>query len=130
MTELLNAIGFEAEKVGKVGDDGIDVKGKLRVYEFASVDLEVQVKRYAKQAINKQTIKNFRSSIPINSQAAFVTTSDFSATAREEAEKPGFKRIGLINGRQLVDLLIEHYDALPEEVREQLALQRTLIPKV
>ena len=44
----------------------------------------------------------------------------------------GFKRIGLIDGEQLVDILTEEYDQmydrLPAEVREKLGLRRALIP--
>lgn len=128
VTELLSAIGFDAQHVGKTGDDGIDVRGTLRVYDFASVDLSVQVKRYKSGKINQSLIKQFRSSVPERSQAAFVTTSDFNSAAREEAEKEGFKKIGLINGVQLVGILIEHYDDLDQAVREKLNLRKTLIP--
>lgn len=129
VTELLAAIGFEARHVGQVGDGGVDVEGILRVYDFASVDLKVQVKRYASGYIGPKAIKDFRSSVPLQWQASFVTTSDYSSKAREEAEKTGFKKIGLINGKQLVGILIEHYDALPPELQDKLGLQKTLIPK-
>lgn len=127
--ELLTAVGFEAEHVGKSGDGGIDVTGVLRVYEFATVDLRVQVKRYKNQGkIDHKAIKHFRSSVPEKAQAAFVTTADFTPKARDEAEKRGFKKIGLINGPQLVDILIEHYASLSLEMREKLNLRPTLIP--
>jgi restriction system protein len=126
--ELLTAVGFDAEHTGKSGDGGVDVKGKLRVYEFATVDLMVQVKRYTSGKISHQDIQRFRSSVPERTQAAFVTTSDFTSKARDEAERDGFKKIGLINGMQFVDILIERYDDLSEEVRNQLNLKKTLLP--
>ena len=129
VTELLTAIGFEAEHVGKTGDGGIDVQGTLRVYDFANVDLRVQVKRYQpKSKVDKKTIKDFRGSLPEKVQAAFVTTSDFNSQARDEAEKEGYKKIGLINGQQLVEILVTHYEDLPSEIKEKLNLHRTLIP--
>lgn len=33
----------------------------------------------------------------------------------------------LMNGEQLVDLLVEHWDAIPEEFQERLALKRGLV---
>ncbi len=130
VTELLSAIGFESEHVGKSGDNGIDVQGKLDVYGFANVDLMVQVKRYRPGAtIDHKIIKSFRGSVPDRCQAAFVTTANFTAKAREEALRPGYKRIGLINGAQLVDLLTEHYDDLSPELKEKLHLRMTLIPE-
>jgi restriction system protein len=102
VTELLTALGFEAEKTGKTGDGGVDVQGTLTVYNFATVDLNVQVKRYKLGSIiNNKTIKDFRASVPDKVQAAFVTTSKYTKKARQEAEKEGFKRIGLIDGDQL-----------------------------
>lgn len=128
VTELLTAIGFEANHVGKTGDGGIDVVGTMRVYDFVTVDLTVQVKRYADSKIDAKSIKHFRSSVPEKSHAAFVTTTDFYPKAVEEATKRGFKRIGLINGTQLIDILVVHYEALSAEMRDKLSLQRTLIP--
>jgi restriction system protein len=129
---LLVAIGFddpETKHVGKTGDDGVDVVGKLRVSNFAEVDLYVQVKRYkTTNTISPKQIKDFRSSVPEKPQAAFVTTSQFQKKAREEAEKEGFKKIGLIDGLQLVDLLIEHYEEIPGELQDKLNLERVLIP--
>ncbi|MCC6615301.1 MAG: restriction endonuclease [Anaerolineae bacterium] len=128
--ELLAAIGFEdAEHKGRPGDEGIDVTGKLAVYEFAAIDIMVQVKRYKSGRVEHRAIKAFRSSVPERAQAAFVTTSDYTAKAREEAQKEGFKKIGLINGGQLVDILVEHYDSLSEELRRKLNLRKTLFPR-
>ena len=43
------------------------------------------------------------------------------------ALEPGFPRIGLIHGRQLVDLLIEHRGDVPPEFRERLGLKPGLV---
>jgi restriction endonuclease Mrr len=92
------------------------------------VDLKVQVKRYRLgNTVDHNTVEEFRSSVPGQAQAAFVTTSGYTRKAREEAEREGFKRIGLIDGRQLVDVLSEEYDRLPAEVREKLSLRRVLV---
>jgi len=129
ITELLTALGFEAEKTGKTGDGGVDVQGTLTVYNFATVDLYVQVKRYKLgNTINHKTIKDFRASVPEKVLAAFVTTSRYTEKARKEAEKEGFKRVGLIDGEQLVDILAEHYEQLPTEIRQKLGLRRVLVP--
>lgn len=128
VTELLTALGFEAEKTGKSGDGGVDVQGRLTVYNFAAVDLNVQVKRYKLgNTVGHNAIKEFRASVPDKAQAAFVTTSGYTRKAREEAEREGFRRIGLIDGEQLVDILAEEYERLPAEVREKLGLRRVLV---
>lgn len=79
--------------------------------------------------IDRQEIKKFRGSVPERSHAAFVTLSDFSKDARDEAIREGYKRIGLINGRQLVDLLVEHYEDLSDEMKLQLRLRYALMPE-
>ena len=69
----------------------------------------------------------FRASVPDKAQGAFVTTGGYTGKARGEAEREGFKRIGLIDGGQLVDILTEEYDRLPQEVREKLGLRWVLV---
>jgi len=129
VTELLTALGFEAEKTGKTGDGGVDVEGTLDVYGLASVDLRVQVKRYKLgNTVGHKDIRDFRASVPERGQAAFVTTSGYTRKAREEAEREGFKKVGLIDGEQLVAILTEEYDRLPPEVREKLGLRRAMVP--
>jgi restriction system protein len=128
VTELLTTLGFEAENTGKSGDGGVDVQGRLTVHNFTAVDLHVQVKRYKLgNTVDRRTVKEFRASVPDKAQAAFVTTSGYTKKAREEAEREGFRRIGLIDGEQLVDILAEEYDRLPAEVREKLGLRRVLV---
>lgn len=130
VTDLLASIGFEAQHIGRQGDGGIDVKGVLKVYGFASIDLYVQVKRYNLGVkIGPNVIKQFRGSVPEQSQAAFVATCGYNKKAHEEALKPGFKRVGLIDGRQLVDILVEHYENISEELRGKLRLRKALIPE-
>lgn len=139
--QLLVAIGFDAQHVGRVGDGGVDVTGELQVYNFASIKIKVQVKRYnVNHLVDQHTIRGFRAVVPDKFQAAFVTTSDYNRLAREEAVKADFKRIGLINGSQLVDILIEHYDDLADDphqelglsieaIKQKLSLRHALIPE-
>ncbi|MBD3399481.1 MAG: hypothetical protein GF399_04030 [Candidatus Coatesbacteria bacterium] len=47
----------------------------------------------------------------------------------EEANREGFKRIGLVNGRRLVEILADKYPELPDELQERLRLRRVLIPE-
>ena len=126
---LLTALGFEGSEVtGKSGDGGVDATGELNVANLAKVKVFVQAKRYkvgSKVAAN--VVKHLRASIPSNGQGAFITTADFQAAAADVALQQGFPRIGLVNGRQLVDLLIEHWNDIPPEFRERLGLKPGLV---
>lgn len=127
---LLTALGFEGSEVtGKSGDGGVDATGELNVANMVKVKLFVQAKRYALGTrITAKVVKDLRSNIPAGGQGAFITTADFQAKAHEVALEPGFPRIGLINGNQLVDLLIEHWSAIPPEFQQRLGLKAGLVP--
>lgn len=125
---LLTALGFEGSKVtGKSGDGGVDATGELNVANLAKVKVFVQVKRYKDKKISAGTVKDLRKAIPQNGQGAFITTSDYQAGAHNVALEPHFPRIGLVNGHQLVDLLVEHWGDIPQEFQERLRLKPGLV---
>ena len=72
-------------------------------------------------------VKALRQNIPSNGQGAFIVTYDFQSAAKEVALESGFPRIGLINGNQLVDILVEHWDDISIEFKEKLGLKKGLI---
>jgi restriction system protein len=126
---LLTAIGFEESQVtGKTGDGGVDATGILNVANLAKVKVFVQAKRYKRGSkINDNVVKQLRTAITVGGQGAFITTADFQGAAADVAVEAGFPRIGLINGKQLVDLLVEHWEDLPTEFRDRLGLRIGLI---
>ncbi len=126
---LLTALGFEGSEVtGKTGDGGVDATGELNVAGLAKVKVFVQAKRYKLGSkVNANTVKQLRQAIPFGGQGGFITTADYQAAAAEVALEAGFPRIGLINGRRLVDLLIEHWGDIPQEFQERLGLKPGLV---
>lgn len=126
---LLTALGFEGSEVkGKTGDGGVDARGELNVANLAKVKVFVQAKRYKLGSkVNANTVKQLRQAIPFGGQGAFITTADFQGTAAGVAIEAGFPRIGLINGRQPVDLLVQHWDDIPPEFRDRLGLKPGLV---
>lgn len=129
ITHLPSALGFEgSEHTGKSGDGGVDAIGELNVANLARVKVFVQAKRYQiGSKISASTVRQLRQAIPFGGQGAFITTADFNNDASETALQPGFPRIGLVNGRQLVDLPVEHWADIPEAFRERLALRPGLV---
>lgn len=126
---LLTALGFEGSEVtGRSGDGGVDAVGELNVANLAKVKVFVQAKRYKiGTRIKATTVRELRQAIPRDGQGAFITTADFQAAAADVALDPNFPRIGLVNGRQLVDLLVEHWVDVPLEFRERLGLKPGLV---
>jgi restriction system protein len=126
---LLTALGFEGSEVtGKTGDGGVDAIGELNIAGLAKVKVFVQAKRYKLGSkVNANAVKQLRQAIPLGGQGAFITSADFQSAAADVALEAGFPRIGLINGRQLVDLLVEHWEDIPPEFRERLGLKPGLV---
>ncbi len=128
IVHLLERMGYggaaadAARVLGRSGDDGVDgvidqdALGLDRVY--------VQAKRYASgNTIGAGPIRDFFGSLDRHKAAKglFVTTSAFTAQARETAEYLS-KRIVLIDGERLAQLMI-HYD-VGCRVVETLSIRR------
>jgi restriction system protein len=105
---LLAAIGFEeVEVTTRTKDGGIDVRGTLVVGGVIRTRLAVQVKRW-KQNVQSPVIQQVRGSLGAHEQGLIITTSDFSKGAKDEAERADATPVGLMNGEQLVALLVEN----------------------
>lgn len=108
---LLTVMGFEDPQVTRrSGDGGIDVRGTWVVTDGVRIKMAVQVKRYKKgNNIQAPVVQNVRGSLATDERGLIITTSDFSKGARKEAEDPAKTNpISLINGEQLVRLLVEN----------------------
>lgn len=106
--QLLVALGFEDVVVTKVsGDGGIDVRGTLVVGEAVRTRMAVQAKRW-KSNVQAPIVQQVRGSLGAHEQGLIITTSGFSKGAREEAERADATPVGLMDGEQLVKLLVEN----------------------
>lgn len=105
--EVLRNLNFEeVEVTGKTGDGGIDVVGELVVAGVIKNNVRVQVKRW-RNNVPRKDIAELRGSLKPHESGLFITTSDFSRPAIEEATDPYKNPISLMNGIELVDLLCE-----------------------
>ena len=105
---LLAAIGFEeVEVTSRSNDGGIDVRGTLVVGDVIRIQLAVQVKRW-RNNIQSPVIQQVRGSLGSHEQGLVITTSEFSKGARKEAERADATPVGLLNGEQLMALLVEN----------------------
>ena len=97
------------EAVGGSGDGGID--GVINQDPLGLEKVYLQAKRWANQ-VGEPEIRNFSGSLDARGAAkgVFITTSNFSGTARQTAEtiSAGSKFIRLIDGSELARLMIEH----------------------
>lgn len=107
VAELLSALGFEeVERTPLGGDGGIDVRGTLVVGGVVHIRMAVQAKRW-KNNVPAPIVQQVRGSLGAHEQGLIITISDFSKGARQEAARADASPVALMNGEQLVDLLIE-----------------------
>ena len=119
--ELLVSMGYggsveEAGKaLGKSGDGGVD--GVIKQDELGLSRIYVQAKRYARgNVVGAPEIRNFSGALNLfrASSGLFVTTSSFTSEAINTAKMLG-QRIVLIDGKELVRLMIRHGVGCREE---------------
>lgn len=110
ISQLLAEMGFEMVEVTKLsGDGGIDVRGTLVVGDVVRIKMAVQVKKWKlKSNVHSPVVQQVRGSLGVHEQGLVITTSDFSPGAIKEAAQPDKTLIALMNGKQLVALLMEH----------------------
>ncbi|MFZ6664097.1 restriction endonuclease [Peijinzhouia sedimentorum] len=137
VAHILKSLGFEAtQDTGRVGDGGIDFEGVLDVMGVASINLQVQVKRYDKGLIGEKDIRNFRGALKKDYQGCFVTLSKFNKKASESANDKERESINLIDGEQLIEIFIEKYDKVIDsmynddldDLADKLKFKKSLLP--
>lgn len=113
--DVLVAMGYGGSKtdaalhLGKSGDEGID--GRINQDPLGLDQVLVQAKRYARDnVIDRKSIQAFIGSLAGQgvSKGIFITTSSFAATAREFVQRGASTKVVLIDGDQLVDLMMRH----------------------
>ncbi len=120
--KLLTALGFEDVTVTKISSDGgIDVRGTLVVGDAIRTRMAVQAKKW-KNNVQAPIVQQVRGSLGSHEQGLIITTSDFSKGARDEAQRADATPVGLMDGKQLVSLLIEHGIGVRRTTHDILAL--------
>ena len=107
---LLAEMGFKDIEVTKRSHDGgIDVRGTLIVADSIHIRMAIQAKKWnLKNNVQAPVVQQVRGSLGAHEQGLIITTSDFSSGAVKEATQANKTPIALINGKQLVLLLMEH----------------------
>ena len=105
---LLAEMGFdEIEVTNYHGDKGIDLRGTLVISGGIEVKMAIQAKRW-KNSVQAPEVQKVRGATSANERGMIITTSKFSAGARAEAERAGFTPVGLIDGEELIGLMVKH----------------------
>lgn len=122
--ELLIAVGFEESSVQVTSfsnDGGIDVRGILNAGDVTAVNAAVQVKRWKKN-VRTNIVRELRGSLTTHEQGIIITTSDYSSGAKAEANAIGKAPISLVNGTELIELLVKHAIGVNKEPHTVITL--------
>jgi restriction system protein len=117
IAELLLALGLDESSIQVTpfsGDGGIDVRGKMIANGLTEINVAIQAKRW-KANVGAGVVRDLRGSLKVHEQGIVMTPSDFTSAAKDEAHEPGKTHIGLINGDELVELMIRHKVGAYEE---------------
>ena len=105
---LLASLGFDDVEVTNLhGDQGIDVRGTMVTAGVVRTRMAVQVKRW-KHNVQSPAVQQLRGSLGSHEQGLIITTSDFSTGARTESQRSDATPVALMNGDELVKLLVEN----------------------
>jgi len=111
--KLLGAMGYgggvgEIKVTGRPGDGGID--GTISEDKLGLDVICVQAKRYDSGTVGRQMVQAFVGSMDLerSKKGVILTTSDFTKDAREFVHKIEGKRVVLIDGKMLADLMLRH----------------------
>jgi len=106
--KLLETYGFlEVEVTQYSKDGGIDGHGKLKV-GLAYLNVAFQCKRFRTNSVGRPEIDKFPGAIQGQfEQGIFFTTSTFAQGAEAASFRPGAVPIILIDGKAIVDLMID-----------------------
>jgi len=105
---LLVKLGFEDVSVtARSNDGGVDVRGLLVIGDAVQIRMAVQVKRW-KANVQAPTVQQLRGALGNHEHGLIITRSGFSPGAMQEARRPNAVPIGLMDGKKLVGLFMEH----------------------
>jgi restriction system protein len=111
--KLLHAMGYgssedDLQHLGGSGDGGVD--GVIRQDKFGIDQIYIQAKRYGSGTVGRPDIQSFVGALSGQqaTRGVFITTSGFSKDAKDFAKTIPQYRVILVDGEELVRLMIEH----------------------
>jgi restriction system protein len=111
--QLLHEMGYgssedDLQHLGGSGDGGVD--GVIRQDKFGIDQIYIQAKRYGSGTVGRPDIQSFVGALSGQqaTRGVFITTSGFSKDAKDFAKTIPQYRVILVDGEELVRLMIEH----------------------
>ena len=121
--ELLLALEFEDVEVTRyVGDRGIDLRATLAVGGITDVQTAIQAKRHTSGSVGGPVVRELRGGLGPHDRGLIITLSRFTKDARREASEPDRSPISLVDGEELIRLLVQNQIGITATSRSILEL--------
>lgn len=122
---LMECMGYTARVTEKSGDGGVDVIAHQDALGFQPPIIKIQCKRQSAQ-VSEPEVSQLLGTLGEGEYALFLTLGSYSRQARvRERNSP---RLRLIDGDQLVEMILEHYPRMSPRYRNMLPLRQIYVP--
>lgn len=122
IADLLNAMGYRTSVSAKGGDSGIDI---VAYQDELPPRILVQVKSKDGD-VNEATVQSLKGAMKEGDYGLFVTLSNYTKNAqRYLANTPIIRGI---NGSEIVDMTLKHYERLSDKYHRIIPLKSVYIP--
>jgi restriction system protein len=123
---LLNTMGYKTRVSPEGADGGVDIIAHRDELGFEPPIIKVQVKSGAGN-VGHPEVASLLGTLDSGEFGLVVTLSSFTPPAKAFARNKGNLR--LINGEDLIDLTLQHYDRLDSRYRAIIPLKRVYVPE-
>ena len=122
---LLQAMKYNVRISPKGPDGGVDILAYKDAFGFEKPIIKVQVK-HRKSSASSPEIQQLLGANPLEANCLFVSTGGFTSHAEAVAKHNSVKLLDL---EQLVQLIVQWYEHMPNDARALLPLQRVYVPE-
>jgi restriction system protein len=123
---LLEALGYTTQVSPPGADQGIDIIASEDALGVKQPLLKVQCKS-GKDPVGSPDVQALNGTLSATDLGVFFAVGGFTVPAKQVAS--GMPRMRLIGPAELVELVLDHYAALPDEAKQQLPLRRVWMPE-
>lgn len=122
---LMECLGYTARVTEKSGDGGVDIIAHTDQLGFQPPIIKIQCKRQTAQ-VGEPEVSQLLGTLGEGEFALFVTLGSYSRQARNrERNTP---RLRLLDGEQLVQMILDHYPKMSPRYRTMLPLKQIYVP--
>jgi len=126
VAHLLNTMGYRTRVSPEGPDGGIDIIAHKDELGFEPPIIKVQVKA-VQGSVGDPVVSSLYGKVATDEHGLLVTTGTITSQARSfERSKSNLR---LVDGEQLVDLILEHYEQFDSRYKGLLPLRRVYVPE-